>query len=337
VISPPMRIAIVGAGAIAGHYARLMIEDAARFTLVGVADVDPRAREVFASAHPGIDTFATAAELLAAVRPEAALVATPPVSHEAVSTMLLDHGVHVLCEKPLAIHVPAATRMLHAASQAGRTLMMASKFRYVAAVQEAQRLLHEGVIGDVVTFDNVFCSRVAMTGRWNAEIHLSGGGVWIDAGAHSVDLVRFLIGPVRRVLVTPARRVQAIHVEDTVRVMMEAGHGAMGVADLSWSLHKETDVFFAVHGSKGTLQLGWRTSRYRLADAEDWVTFGEGYDKRLAFAGQLENFAAVVRDLAPPVIRIDDAVESVRVVEAGYRSLRTGRFASVHLHPGEHA
>ncbi|MFO0935675.1 MAG: Gfo/Idh/MocA family oxidoreductase [Gemmataceae bacterium] len=77
---------------------------------------------------------------------------------------MLEHGKHVLCEKPFTITNSSARRMVAAAEKAGRVITMASKFRYTKDVIVAMNSLN-GLIGDLVLFENVFTSRVDMSRR----------------------------------------------------------------------------------------------------------------------------------------------------------------------------
>jgi predicted dehydrogenase len=331
-VSAPLRIALLGAGRIGGDWLAALDASRAEVELVAIVDADERARAA-AAAGRDVPHFALAADAWRETAPAAARVATPPVTHESLVTELLDRGAHVLCEKPLATNAASASRMVHASHRAGCRLMMASKFRYVPDVVRAQELLAQGVLGELVLLENSFCARVPMAGRWNAEPGISGGGVLIDHGAHSADLVRCFLGPIVRVFAHPCRRVQPLAVEDTVRCLFESVRGALAAVDLSWSLAKELDHYLLLHGSNGTLQLGWRGSRWRAAGDAAWTGFGTGYDKRAAFAAQLANFAGTVRGSEPARITPEDALESVRVIDAAYRSLRSTRWVPVHQHP----
>jgi predicted dehydrogenase len=215
--------------------------------------------------------------------------------------------------------------MLVAAVRAGRLLTMASKFRYVADVIAAKQLVARGAIGDVVAFENTFASYVDMSGRWNAVPELSGGGVLIDNGTHSVDLVRYLLGPVDEVRAYAANRIQPLAVEDTVHVVVRTRAKAVGSIDLSWSLRKEIPSIVALYGRFGTIEVGWRTSRLRVGDG-DWEQFGHGYDKLGAFRAQHENFAAAIRGEEELLIGPIDALASVRVIETAYSALRSDRW-----------
>jgi predicted dehydrogenase len=323
--TPPLPIAIVGCGAIADSYAAA-VDRSGRFVVAACVDPNPTARESLARRTHGLAV--PDVDELDAAKFAAALVLAPPHLHEALSIRLLERGLHVLCEKPLAPTPAAARRMFAAASRTGRVLMMGSKFRYTPDVAVARNLLDSGVCGELVLYENVFCSHVDMSRRWNARPDESGGGVLIDNGCHSVDLARFLLGPIARVQAQFGRRLQPIEVEDTARMLFESEGGAIGTIDLSWSVHKETDAYVRIHGAAGTIEIGWRGSRWKATGGE-WKPFGVGYDKSTAFSVQLRNFAGVIDGSEPPVIGDADALASVDVIDRAYCSAAERRWLEV--------
>ena len=318
----PLRAVFLGHGGIAAAY-RQALQRVDRMRLVAVVEPDP-ARETPAGLprHDGLASLLRSGPAF-----DVALVLSPPSTHEAATLQLLAHGAHVLCEKPLAPTVAAAERMLSAARRAGRVLMMGSKFRYTPDLAAAKRLVAEGACGDVVMYENVFCSHVDMTKRWNSDPAISGGGVLIDNGCHSVDIARFLLGPIARVQAQFGRRAQPIAVEDTARILFTSRSGALGSIDLSWSVHKETDSYVRVHGTRGTVEVGWKASRWKAVGGE-WQRLGDGYDKVAAFTGQLQDFAAAIAG-GEPVIGDADAMASVVVIDCAYRSAREARWIDV--------
>jgi len=321
---PPLRLAIIGCGGIAQAYLQALARTK-DLQLVAAVDVDP-ARATAALAGTGGRAFTDVRAMLAEAPADAALVLTPPNTHETISVRLLQQGVNVLCEKPLTTSTPSAMRMLQAATATRRLLMMGSKFRYTPDVGKAHELLAQGIVGEPLLFENVFCARVDMTKRWNSVRAIAGGGVLLDNGCHSVDIARFLLGPIARVQAQFAKPVQPLEVEDTARLLFESQDGVMGSVDLSWSLHKEVPSYVRVYGSKGALEVGWRVSRYKLEGQKDWTPFGQGYDKVGAFAAQLANFAAAIRGRQAPVITEVDALASVQVIEAAYRSAQAQKW-----------
>ncbi len=143
--------------------------------------------------------FTDAESMADAVELDAVLVCTPPSTHREICCALMERGIHVLCEKPLAISSADAEVMIAAAEARGLHFMMASKFRYVADAQKAKELIADGTIGEVVLFENVFTGRVDMSTRWNSNPEIAGGGVLIDNGTHSVDVARFCLGELAEV------------------------------------------------------------------------------------------------------------------------------------------
>jgi len=219
--------------------------------------------------------------------------------------------------------------MLRTAERAGLTLSMASQFRYVGDVIQARAFIASGLLGDVLTFENSFTSQVAMAGRWHANPVVSGGGVIMDLGTQSVDLLRYLCGPVTAVAAYEGARSQNLGVEDTAHVVARTSLGVLASIDLSWSCNYACDSYLRICGTKGQLDLGWTRSRLRHGDALGWVSFGIGYAKTDALRAQLDNFCRSVRGEEQLVMTPDDALASVDTIGAAYRSLRCDRWISV--------
>jgi len=322
-----VKLGIVGAGAIAQAYSRACL-GCANVRVTGVADILPNVAAALAEglACPSFNSYQTMADR---TELDAVIVCTPPSTHCEVSVYFLERGIHVLCEKPLALDSRSARRMAQAAEQSGATLTMGSKFRYVDDVVRAKSIVTSGLLGEIILFENVFTSRVDMSSRWNSDPRISGGGVLIDNGSHSVDIVRYFLGPLADLQVVEGNRVQNLPVEDTVRIFVRSATGIMGSIDLSWSIHKEQDSYISIYGSHGTVFVGWKESRYRSSSSRDWSVFGTGYDKIQAFRSQVSNFAGSILGYETLVITVEDAVASVEAIEAAYVALRRNHWTNV--------
>jgi predicted dehydrogenase len=327
----PLAFGLVGAGAIAQAYSQAF-RGLAAARVAAVADLRPAAARALAE-ELGCAAFASHQEMAERVQLDAVLVCTPPASHAEICLHFLERRVAVLCEKPLALDAACARRLVAAAEEAGVALTMASKFRYVEDVKRAKSIVASGILGEIVLFENSFTARVDMAKRWNAQPRISGGGVLIDNGTHSVDLVRYFLGPIAEVNAVEGKDVQRLAVEDTVRLFMRSADGVMASIDLSWSLSKDLPSYLDIYGSHGTVRVGWKESRYRQAGSSDWVVFGSGYDKVQALRGQLDNFCAAVRGHEPLLIQAEDAIASVEVIEAAYASLRDSHWMRVAHQP----
>lgn len=330
-----LRFGLIGAGRIADSYVQAF-RGAHNASLVAVADIREDAARALAEAA-GCQAFSSHRQLLEHVECDAVVVATPPSSHSDICLDALRRKLHVLCEKPVCVTVDSAVALREAALQTGVLFTMASKFRYAEDVIRAKALVTSGVLGDIVLFENTFMSRVDMASRWNSRPAVAGGGVLIDNGTHSVDIMRYFLGPLQEVYAAECRRMQALPVEETVRVLVRSASGVMGSMDLSWSLNKEVDHYIVIYGSHGTLRVGWKQSSYRQCTAADWVTFGNGYDKVGAFRRQIENFSAAIQGHETLRITADDAVASVEAIQAAYQALEEGTWIPVSPTAGAYA
>ncbi len=322
-----LKLVLAGCGRISQVHLTCIARES-RAELAGVVDVNAAAA-LGASEAWGAPSFATLDEALEKAKPDAVIICTPPNTHRELAEKAFAAGAHVLCEKPLALSEEDAASMMSAAEGARRVLMMASKFRYVSDIVKAKGIIQSGILGEVIFFENAFCSRVDMRNRWNSVAEISGGGVLSDNGCHSADIVRFLMGPVKKAQAEFGKPWQKLDVEDTAFLHLRCENDAIASIQLSWSIHRESPYYVHVFGTEGMLEIGWKGSRYRQSEKLDWIPFGDGYDKFQAVGAQLRNFIATTMGEDKPVITTDDAVHSVRLIRRAYDSAASGTWETL--------
>lgn len=322
-----LRFALIGVGGIAQTHLQAFPGVSAA-TLVAVVDTRREATDAVAASH-GCEAYSTVEQMLDATEIDAAIVSTPPSTHPEICLRLAQAGVHVLCEKPLAIDRDSAKPMIETAKQHGIILTMASKFRYVSDMVYARQLITSGVLGEILLFENTFAGHVDMSRRWNSDPEISGGGVLIDNGTHSVDIIRYLLGPIRSIQAVEARRIQGLGVEDTLRLLAKTSSGTLAAVDLSWSINKQTPWYVSLYGTEGTALVGWGESKYKRNVDRDWTVFGSGYQKVQAFTDQLDNFCNAILGTEPLLISYEDAIASVDVIDHAYDSLRNDHWVAI--------
>jgi predicted dehydrogenase len=322
-----LRFGLVGAGRIAQAYAQAL-EDCETARIVAVADIRADAARALAE---GLEcpSYNSHRSMANKSKLDAVIVCSPPVTHSEICLYFLQRKIHVMAEKPFSLDVKSARTMIEAADRAGVKLTMASKFRYVEDVIRAKSIVTAGILGEIILFENSFTSLVDMSSRWNADPKISGGGVLIDNGCHSVDLMRYFLGPVAEVRALEGKRVQKLQVEDTVQIFVRSAKGAMGNIDLSWSINKEMESYLNIYGSNGTVSVGWKQSKYRQSSSRDWIVFGKGYDKVEALRRQVSNFAKSILGQEMLLITPDAALASVEVIQAAYHSLQREHWINV--------
>jgi len=329
--SDVVRFGIVGCGRIAQtHLQALATLPEAKLT----AAVENRqaAGEAVAAQHNS-KLFADYRESAILDVVDAVIICAPPNLHHSMARHFLERGIHVLCEKPLTITSTEATDLVKLADEKDAQLMMASKFRYVDDIIKAKAIIESGILGRIILYENSFCAKISMADRWNATRSVSGGGVLIDNGSHSADIARYLLGPIVQVQAQPGITTQGLEVEDILRVQFVTRGGVLGTFDLSWSITKDSKNYIQIFGSEGTLQVGWKGSRYCQDGSSKWIPFGTGYDKVKSFASQHSNFIACIRGKDKPVITPQDSLASVQVVEAAYRSASNNHWLRIESAP----
>jgi predicted dehydrogenase len=322
-----LKFGLVGAGRIAQSYIDAFkgVESA---KLVAIADISLNAAQGLAQqiGCPAYESYQRMAEEWGL---DAVIICTPPVSHPEITIHFLEQGIHVLCEKPMSIDVNSAKLMLTTAHRQGVRLTMASKFRYVDDVVRARNIIRSGILGDILMIENTFTGAVSMADRWNSRPEISGGGVLIDNGTHSIDIMRYLMGPIVEVQAVEARRSPGINVDETVQMFVKGACGGIGRIDLSWRLQKDLEDYLTIYGVYGTVCVGWKRSRYRQNGNKDWIVFGSGYDKVQAFRSNLLNFVGAVKGEEALLVTPADAMASVEVIEAAYAALRQQTWVTV--------
>jgi predicted dehydrogenase len=227
---------VVAAGAGANIFsAHLRGLRAINAEVVAIHDaVEARARPVAETL--GCRLCASVEELMAEPAELAVITAAHP-QHADLAIAALAAGKHVLVEKPMAVEVAEADRMLAAAHAAGRVLAVAFQQRTRTEVREARRLIDSGTLGVLQRADVLatwprrrsYFELAPWRGTWRGE----GGGVLINQGQHDLDLLCHLAGRPARVAAWTRRQLHSIETEDTVQAMVEWEGGATGSIHIS--------------------------------------------------------------------------------------------------------
>ena len=167
-----------------------MVAGAPGVELAAVVDPDPEARR-YVEATPG---YGVLEEALSGVECDAVLVASPPGSHHAVARAALEAGKHVLCEKPLATGLEDALELVEAAVRAERVLMVSQNYRYNAPFRAVQRLVMEGVLGELAS-SRISCKRNTRMLFPPEDFRYSMRHPYVlDMSIHHFDLIRAATG-----------------------------------------------------------------------------------------------------------------------------------------------
>ena len=325
----PVRIALVGYGRMGGFHGRTLAE-VPEVEIVAVADGAPAALAAARTDLGDVVTVSSADELLSVPGAEAWLIATSTPSHPGLVRMAFGAGLHVLCEKPLALDPAEGEALGVLAADAGCILQVGFWRRFSPPWSVARDLVRRGAIGRPL---------LVRLAQWDADPPppqfcdpAVSGGLAVDCGVHEFDLVPWLTGleveavrghhlPVVDEAVGEAGDV------DNLLAVLELTGGAMATVDLSRNARYGDDVRTEVLGSDGAVFVDiLPTGRTRLADANGVrVVEGSEVDDATAagVTAQAQAFAASVRGAAvdyPGAAASTAALGVARAVEGAART-----------------
>lgn len=261
------RIGIIGCGKIAQvrHIPEYLANEKAK--ICAVYDINQERAKEIASALNAVSYESVDALLSSGL--DAVSVCTSNDSHAEIAVKALDHGLHVLCEKPMAVTLEGAEKMVEAAWKNGRILMIGQNQRLNGTHQRAHELIRKGEIGKVISFETVFAHSGPETwsvdpgkNTWFFDKKKAVMGAMADLGIHKTDLIRFLldddIASVDAKIVTLDKRGSdgsLIAVDDNAFVIYEMKSGAVGTLRASWTNYGPENNSTVIYGSEGVMSI----------------------------------------------------------------------------------
>ena len=332
-----MRVGLIGAGAIARLHARVYKnlgfpvrvctatrkEHGRQFAAdIGAEFVD-RYEEV--CAHPEVDFVD--------------VCTFPDFRWQAVDACARS-GKHIQVQKPIATTVDVARRMVGRAEAAGIVLGVVSQHRFDESVQFVQSAIRAGRLGTLLQCDayvkwhrtDEYYAR-PVKGTWVTE----GGGALISQAIHQVDLLRWIVGPIHELFgmwqIGAAHRIES---EDIVSAAVRYQNGATGVIQASTAIWPGYPERLEFHGTRGTAVIaGDQLVTWDVRDDSGSAPplasrAASGASDPMAislvpFERQFTDFANAIQSGAKPLVSGESGLQALEVVDAIYRSCRTGQ------------
>lgn len=227
-----IRLGIIGLGNMgATHAQTILAGDVPRLELHAACDADPARLAKF----PKLKTFTRSEELIRSGEIDAVLIATPHYSHTTIGIDALEHGLHVLVEKPISVHKADCERLIAAHRDKSRVFAAMFNQRTNPAYGKIRHLIRSGELGEIrrvnwVTTDWFRSEAYYASGGWRATWAGEGGGVLLNQCPHQLDLLQWLFGMPTTVRARCAfGRYHDIEVEDDVTALLEYPNGATGI------------------------------------------------------------------------------------------------------------
>ncbi len=335
-----MRVGFLGAGLIATYHSKSLRRSGAEalcgVVRAGVYDPDTERASAFAAAS-GHTLCSSEGEVLESC--DAVYVCTWTSEHPRLVAMAAERGLHIFCEKPLAVSLAAAEQMAAIVNASGVTNQVGLVLRRSPAYLWARHLVTEAVAGRVMAVvfrdDQFIPIQGHYSSTWRGDKARAGSGTLLEHSIHDVDMLRFVVGDIARVSANEANFHEIDGIEDAVTATMAFTNGATGTLATVWHDNlarpslRRVEIFCE--------------RRYIVIEGDDWFgpvhwTDTDGTEHTLqgealeiaatAFVdGGLNPDGEFVRAAVaglPSWPTFDTAVDAHRVVDAMYASARAG-------------
>ncbi|MSP13713.1 MAG: Gfo/Idh/MocA family oxidoreductase [Chloroflexi bacterium] len=255
-VAKPLRFAIIGVGAGIFKLHRPGLA-AIGADIVGVSDVNQEMGRRRA-AELGCPFYADSHEMLLQTQPEVVSIITPHPFHAPLAIDSMRAGAHVLVEKPIAIQVAEADKMVETARETGRLLAVNYQMRHRPEIQAIHRLIQEGSLGILQHVDMVATwlrtAAYYKSGGWRGTWSGEGGGVLMNQAPHNLDLLCYFFGLPSRVVGWTRTLLHPLETEDTAQAMLEWPDGLLGSLHISTAEAGQPERL-EITGTHGFIQL----------------------------------------------------------------------------------
>ncbi len=322
-------IGVIGFGVMGRQHLRVLrgIDD---FRVVGVCEPDPSTAD---QATRDNSTLAVVPDIAALVDAGivAAVVASPTAAHAGQAEYLVERGIHVLVEKPVAANIVEAARLRDVARSHTACLLVGHVERFNPAVRVLKDFLRQGWLGQVLSLS---ASRVGV-----GRPAIPSTNVVFDLAIHDVDVVRFLLEDAVRVIGATGGSFPGNLQEDYAHLLLACGQ-ATGAVEANWITPRKRRKLF-VTGTDGFAELDYirqevRTYRGKtelvgdgadlyqcLSRTADPVSVPVGSSEPLQ--AELRHFAACIRGEEDPVVVLDEAIDALDCCDQATRMIREAR------------
>jgi predicted dehydrogenase len=313
--SRPPRVLLIGGGGIGERHLRCFL--ATGRCAVAVAEVNPDRLAALRAAY-GVDGGTDASTLLASGRFDAVVVATPAPLHLPFARLALEHGCHVLIEKPLALELDGIDALLSQARAANRTVAVGYVFRANPLFQAARRhlaerdLLRHIRLATIVSGQPFDLYRPDYTRTYYAS-PAQGGGAIQDAATHLADLLNWFLGPAQHVAAQAAHLVlPGVTVEDTVN-LVSRHPGALASLSLN-QFQAANELTATFHMPDRMVRIEAHLGRFgeysRARPDWAWQTPAK-VERDTPFVAQAAAFLDAADGRGPPLCTLDEGVAAL--------------------------
>ncbi len=331
---PKLGVGMIGLGSISFAHEAGFSEMGEVCQIVAMCDINPDEVTSRIASYEGCEGYTRFTDLLANPRVQLVDITVPHELHHPIARAALEHGKHVLVEKPIAITSEQGAELIELARLKHLKFTVAENTRFVTAYRKAEELLHQGVLGNILTVRSLIAGsevyRIKNPSLWHGKAPY--GGVILDSAVHNFYLYKWLFGGVHDVLGFASRVVPEGEVEDNGLILGELANGAEFQLNTSCTFEIPWTERLEVYGDKGGLiidQIANPVAKYYLGSNDidgtviDDIPFDPLGWKFVSMVEEIRDFVSAVADNRLPLVDPEDALYSLRAVEAVLKSIQT--------------
>ncbi len=249
-----VRFGIVGCGVIGQIHAEA-INGLPGAQLVAVADSVPEQTHKLAQKYQ-VRAYDSLPEMLESEELDVVDVCTPSGLHGAQAIQVMRAGRHVIVEKPMEIRRDRIEEMLQVQRETGRKMAVISQHRFDPASIQVRKLVEEGAFGRLVMGNAAIpwwrSQQYYDSGAWRGTWELDGGGILMNQSIHSIDLLQWLMGPVKSLYAFTDTLVHRMETEDVAVAVLRFANGALGTIAATTGAYPGVTTRIEVFGDKGS-------------------------------------------------------------------------------------
>ncbi len=249
-----LRFALVGCGVIGPTHAEA-IQSLPDAQLVAVVDIDAERARKLADTY-GAKPYSNLAEMLAQEQVDVVNICVPSGLHGEVACQVMRTGRHVIVEKPMEISREAMDEMLLVQREMDVKLAVISQHRFDPASQQVHTLVEEGAFGKLVMGNAVIpwwrSQAYYDSGAWRGTWKLDGGGVLMNQSIHSIDLLQWMMGPVKSIYAYTDTLAHRMETEDVAVAVLRFAHGALGTIAATTGAYPGVTTRIEICGDHGS-------------------------------------------------------------------------------------
>lgn len=335
-----LKFALVGCGRIAKRHAELLFNHKVpHATLAAVCDIDENRAVSFGKKYK-VPYYVDFHEMMLKENIDVVSVLTPSGLHAQHVIELSQYKKHIVVEKPMALTLDDADKMISACDKAGIKLFVVKQNRYNYPVQKLKEALDEGRFGKIVMGtvrvrwcrDQKYYDQDKWRGTWAMD-----GGVFSNQASHHIDLLEWLVGEPESVFAKSATALVKIEAEDTGVVIVKFSNGALGLIEATTATRpKDLEGSVSILGEKGSVEIGgfavnemkvWSFCDERESDKVVLSQYRENPPDVYGFGHKayLENVVSSILNNKPALVDGLEGRKSLEFINAIYESIETGK------------